>query len=83
MNRFISDLQAVPWDLIKLFDDTDDILDAWTDLFLQVVDKNIPIKQHRVKRKTQPEWLSSDILDAMKTRVRYKSLGNENEYKSW
>ena len=42
-NRFISDLQAVPWDLIKLFDDTDDILEAWTDLFLQVVDKNIPI----------------------------------------
>ena len=82
-NRFISDLQAVPWDLIKLFDDTDDILEAWTDLFLQVVDKNIPIKQHRVKRKTQPDWLSSDILDAMKTRDRHKSLGNENEYKSW
>ena len=81
--KFINDLRAVPWDLIKLFDETDDILEAWTDLFLQVVDKNTPIKQHRVKHKTQPEWLTPDILDAMKTRDRHKSLGNDNEYKWW
>ena len=80
---FINDLQVAPWDLIKLFDDTDDILEAWTDLFLQVVDKNMPIKQHRVKRKNQPEWLTPDIIDAMKTRDRHKSLQNENEYKWW
>ena len=42
--KFINELQAVPWDLIKLFYDPDDILEAWTDLFLEVVDKNIPIK---------------------------------------
>ena len=48
-----------------------------------MVDKNIPIKHHRVKRKTQPEWLSPDILDAMKTRDRHKALGNDTEYKSW
>ena len=82
-HKFINDLQAVPWDLIKIFDDTDDILEAWTDLFLQVVNKNIPIKHHRVKRKTQPNWLSPDILDAMKTRDRHKVLGNDTEYKSW
>ena len=82
-HKFINDLQAVPWDLIKIFDDTDDILEAWTDLFLQVVNKNIPIKHHRVKRKTQPNWLSPDILDAMKTRDRHKALGNDTEYKSW
>ena len=81
--NFINDLQAVPWDLIKLFDDPDDILEAWTDLFLEVVDKHIPIKKHRVKRKTQPDWLTSDILDAMKTRDRHKSLDNDNDYKLW
>ena len=81
--KFIGDLQAAPWNLIELFDDTDDILEAWVDLFLQVVDKHIPIKIHRVKHKTQPDWLSPDILDAMKTRDRHKSLGNENDYKLW
>ena len=81
--NFINDLQAIPWDLIKLFDDPDDILEAWTYLFLEVVDKHIPIKKHRVKRKTQPDWLTSDILDAMKTRDRHKSLDNDNNYKFW
>ena len=81
--KFISDLQAVPWDLIRLFDDTDDVLEAWTDLFLQVVDKNLPIKQHRVKRETQPEWLTPEILDAMKKRDRHKSLRNDYNYKWW
>ena len=81
--KFINELQAVPWNLIKLFDDPDDILEAWTDLFLEVVDKNIPIKKHRVKRRTQPDWISADILDAMKTRDRHKSLSNDNEYKYW
>ena len=81
--KFISDLQSVPWDLIKLFDDTNDILEIWTDLFLEAVDKNVPIKQHRVKHKIQPQWMTADILDAIKSRDRHKSLGNDNEYKYW
>ena len=31
--KFNEELQSVPWDTIKLFDDTDDILEAWSDLF--------------------------------------------------
>ena len=82
-DKFTEDLQSVPWDTIKIFDDTDDIMEAWLDLFLQVVDKHIPIKQHRVKQKNQPQWLSPEILDAMKCRDRHKSIGNEDEYKLW
>ena len=81
--KFSNDLNDVPWDIIRIFDDTNDILNAWSDLFLEVVDANVPIKQHRVKRKNQPEWITSDLLDAMKTRDRHKSLGNETEYKHW
>ena len=62
---FIEDLQSVPWDIMKSFDDTDDIMEAWLDLFLQVVDKHVPIKQHRVKHKNQPHWTTLEILDAM------------------
>ena len=81
--EFIEDLQTVPWDTIKLFEDIDDIMDAWLDLFLQVVDKHVPIKQHRVKHKNQPEWMSAEILEAIKCRDRHKSLGNEDDYKTW
>ena len=68
---------------IKLFDDTDDIMEAWLDLFLQVADQHVPIKQHRVKHKNQPQWLSPEILEAMKCRDRHKSLDNDDEYKVW
>ena len=81
--KFFNDLKDIPWDIIHLFDDTNDILQAWSDLFLQVVDANVPIKHHRVKHKNQPQWITPDILDAMKCRDRHKSLGNENEYKFW
>ena len=80
---FTEDLQSVPWDTIKLFDDADDIVEAWLDLFLQVVDKHIPMKEHRVKHKNQPQWMSPEILDAIKCRDRHKSLGNTDEYKFW
>ena len=80
---FIEDLQFVPWDTVKLFEDTDDVMEAWLDLFSQVVDKHVPIKQHRVKHKTQPQWMSPEILDAMKCRDRHKAVGNEDEYKIW
>ena len=81
--KFMDDLQNVPWNTIKLFDDTDDILDAWLDLFLQVVDKHVPIKHQRVKRINQPRWISPEILDAIKSRDRHKSLGNMDEYRFW
>ena len=81
--NFSADLQSVPWDTIKLFEDTDDILEAWSDLFLQVVDKHVPVKQHRVKHKNQLQWFTPEILDAIKSRDRHKSLGNKDHYKYW
>ena len=68
---------------LKLFDDTDYILETWLDLFLQVVEQHVPIKQHRVKHKNQPGWISPEILDAIKTRDRHRSLGNTDDYKFW
>ena len=69
--------------LYTFFDDTNDILATWSELFLDVVDANVPIKQHRVKRKNQPQWITPELLESIKTRDRHKSLGNENEYKYW
>ena len=82
-NKFFANLQAVPWDLIHVFDDTNDILEVWSDLFMDVVDKSTPLKQHRVKRKNQPQWITPDIIDGIKCNDRHKSLGNENEYRYW
>ena len=50
------------------------------DLLLEIVNKQAPIKTNRVKRKHQPEWLTSDILDLMKERDKCKINGKIVEY---
>ena len=60
-DKFTEVLQSVPWDTIILFDNTDYVMEAWLHLFLQVVDKHIPKKQHTIwvkQKQNQPQWLS-------------------------
>ena len=80
---FINDLQSAPWDIIKIFDDTNDTLDSWSSMFIEIVDKHLPLKTLRVKRKQQPKWLTPEIIEAIKTRDRYKSLNEDILYRSW
>jgi len=79
---FTKDLEQVPWDVIKVFDDVDDAIDSWYSLLNVVIDKHLPIKEHRVKRQTQPKWLTPEIIDAIKDRDKLKSQGKEDEYKT-
>ena len=80
-NMFIKDLAEVPWETIAAFDKVDDMVQTWNDLFLEIVNKHAPIKTNRVKRKHQPEWLTSEILDLMKERDKCKINGKIDEYR--
>ena len=75
-NKFIDDLKSTPWDIVK-------IVETWSSLFSDIVDKHLPLRKHCVKRKHQPKWLSADIIEAFKTRDRFKSLNNQEQYKIW
>ena len=46
------------------------MVEVWNTLSLEIVNKYAPIRTHRVKRKYQSEWLTTDILDCMKDRYR-------------
>lgn len=81
--KFNDDLKSVPWDVIKVFDNVDDALDTWYSLLSDVIDKHVPLKQHRVKRINQPVWLNSEIIESIKTRDRFKALGNTEQYRIW
>ena len=81
--NFCNDLKSIPWDIIKMFDDTNDAVETWSSLFLDVANKHLPLKQHRVKRKQQPKWIIGEIIDAIKTRDRYKSINDDTQYKIW
>ena len=81
--KFIEDLQAIPWDVVNIFEDVDDALETWYSLLFEVIDKHIPLKHHRVKRKNQPTWLTTEIIEGIKVRDRFKALGNQEQYKVW
>ena len=81
--EFCNDLKSIPWDIIKTFDDINDAVETWSSLFLDVVNLHLPMKQHRVKRKQQPKWITGEIIDAIKTRDRYKSINDNTQYKIW
>ncbi len=70
---FLSDLQSVPWDIIKVFDDTNEVVETWSSMFLNIVDKHPPMKTHRVKHSQQPKWITPEIIDCIKTRDKYKA----------
>lgn len=80
-SKFLIDLSHVPWEIIQTFDNVDDIVLAWSSLFLEIINKHAPIKIHRVKKKYQPDWLTPEILDHMKERNKYKLNGNTEAYK--
>ena len=57
------------------------MVQTWNYSFLEIVNKHAPIKTNRVKRKHQPEWLTSEILDLMKERDKCKINGKIDEYR--
>ena len=58
------------------------MINVWNSLFLEILDKHAPEKNHRIKKKYQPDWLTPEILDAMKERDKYKINGNIEAYKT-
>ena len=65
--RFIASLRKAPWDCAFVFNDTNDVVDAWY-IFNGVVNEQLPLKQKRVKRSTQPKWFDKNINQEMKVR---------------
>ena len=50
-------------------------------MFSDIIDKHVPLKQHRVKKVKQPDWLTSEIIDSIKTRDYYKAIGDMTQNK--
>ena len=51
-----------------MFEDPNDVVDAWYKIFNGIIDEHLPLKQKRVKRKAQPKWFNAKILKGIKAR---------------
>ena len=79
--EFLIDLSFVPWEMIQSFDAVDDLVSVWNYLFLETLKKHAPMNNYIIKKKYQSDWLTPEILDAMKERNKYRLNGNIEMYK--
>ena len=80
-SKFICDMSEVPWETIEYFNDIDEVVEVLNKIFLEVVNKHAQLKSHRIKRKYQPDWLTSQILVCIKERDKCKISGRMDEYR--
>ena len=75
------DLSLAPFVNVFSFSEPNQAPTAWYEAFLPVVEKHAPIRKRRVKHPTLPQWLSSEIIKAMKLRDRLKRDKKFEDYK--
>ncbi len=77
----------MPWDSAFVFDDIDDVLDALELLLNQTVKQHIQLKQKRVKKLKQPDWMNDRIVNAIKQRdnelKRARKTNNSDDWSKY
>ena len=54
--HFINALQDAPWESAFVFEECDDIADAWYTIFNSIIDEFLSQEQKRVKHRVQRKW---------------------------
>ena len=80
-DHFLDDLSEQVNTLVISQTDINAKFSNWTSKFMAVFDKHAPIRQKRVKREKQPEWINDEIKTAMKQRNIYHGLKDWRQYK--
>ena len=73
------DFQSTPWQLIELFDDVNDALWCWEQLFKRVITDHIKTRKIKVKSNNQP-WMTGDMRKVLNKRYKLfqkAKLGND------
>lgn len=67
-----------------LFDDINDIVNTWYNIFKAVINEHLPLKQKRVRRRNQPRWFNTSILKEIRIRDNLlMKAGKSNLERDW
>lgn len=70
--EFVSDLFKVPWSLVQIFDEVNDMWSTWKKLFMDVVNSHAPIKKKKRRRqKHNLPWMNQQIIILMREQRDY------------
>lgn len=62
-------LQESPWWITSIFDDLDDVTNAWDLLFKDILNAHIPTRMAKTRKESLP-WMTSEIRKEMNRRYR-------------
>ena len=65
---YLFTLENQPWGILDIYDDPNDAMDFFNEIFLSVLDKHAPLKTKHVKHSLQPNWFNSEIAESGKNR---------------
>ena len=74
--KFANDISKVPWDVIGLFDELEDKVDCFNQLFTDQLDQHAPIKTLRVKNTATP-FITAEIKALMKQRDNQHKIARQ------
>ena len=66
--KSIQILDETPWDSAFVFDDVEDVVDSWYMLLNEAINCIVPLQKKRIKRETQPKWMSPEIMALLTSR---------------
>ena len=82
-DNFLRDLSYAPFHIISLFDDFNDQVDVFNELFLEVLSQHAPVKRVKIRSKPSP-FITPEIRQLMRTRDQWRKLaGKTNDPFHW
>ena len=86
LDAFKHDLSQQNWKQIEECESLDEAVDMWEQMFLEVMNKHMPFKTKRVRKKQSP-WLNEYIFNLMKERDKMKKKAvrtkNDEDWKAF
>ena len=75
--QFIKDIAAIPWGILESFNDINDAVGIWNELFVDVANRHAPLKKIRMKSSSKP-WISNDLRKLMSKRDYAKRVAKKS-----
>jgi len=82
--QFKLTLEHTPWDTVFVFDEIDNMLESWENLFNNTVDQHCLWRNKRVALVNQTPWMSNAIIDQLRLRdTLLKRSKHSNNPDNW
>ena len=81
---FLQDLAQTNWNPVLNTGDVDLSAELFEKMFLDIIDKHVPFKKSRTRKKTSP-WRTNEVLNTMRERDKLKvaAIKSGNDHSCW